>query len=389
MESENLYLYIHIPFCNSKCPYCSFYSITDHTEELHKIYINTVIKELELYNPLLDFKSRILKSIYIGGGTPSILSEKNLDFILKNIHSLFPGDENTEITIEGNPESLNYENLNFYKNSGINRLSLGLQSSMDKNLRTLGRNHRLSEINNILSIIKELNFPSVSVDFIYNIPGQTMDDLKKEFEFIKIYKPEHLSFYGLSIEENTPFCSLYKNYDAQEELYNNMYMEISEKLLSMGYEHYEISNFALPGHGCRHNMAYWDFSEYLGLGPSASSYIDEKRFKNSSSIKDYINNIKNKNLAINNPEKRNNEDLLLEKIFLGLRTKSGINLEGLCREYNLNLQELRDKIKYYIPETLWICSDNELSLTTEGFLLSNTITVEVFNLFQTSGIYRK
>jgi len=381
---DSLFLYIHIPFCNGKCPYCSFYSIDKNFREFEEIYFKALIEEINACSKIIDFTKRSLETIYFGGGTPSLISVKYIEKLLENIYSLFHCNHYMEITIETNPDSLDEKKLASYKKIGINRLSLGVQSCLDKNLKTLERKHSISKVKTLLSIIKELKFNSVNFDFIYHIPGQTMKDLEEEFSFIKKYEPTHISFYGLILEEGTIFYELYKNgyEETEEELYRQMYLEISRRLEEMGYVHYEISNFAKPGFSSRHNMAYWDFMDYLGIGASAASYIEEKRFKNIPSVRDYINNIKEKKLSINNPERRDRKDILLEKIFLGLRKRPGINLPLFCREYDLNLQEIRDKIKYYIPHELWFYKEPYFELTTEGFLLSNSIAVEIFDLIE-------
>ncbi len=337
------------------------------------LYLETLIEEIRLYSEFIDFHK--LQSIYLGGGTPSLLLPEHL----KEIFTLFPVKDNMEITIETNPESLSYEKLKFYKEAGINRLSVGIQSILDKNLITLGRNHRTEEIYKILDLIDRRDFSNMSLDFIYNIPGQTMEDLEKEFDFIRTYNPKHISFYGLLVEEKTAFFNLYKE-EKEDDLYGNMYLKISKELKELRYEHYEISNFCKEGYTCRHNQSYWNFSEYLGLGPSAASYINGERFKNPDSITDYINNIKNKKLSITEPEKRDERDILLERIFLGLRTNSGLNLSELSVKYNFNIPDVMTKISEYIPADLWYFRDNSIFLTAEGFLSSNTIILEINNI---------
>jgi oxygen-independent coproporphyrinogen-3 oxidase len=340
-------------------------------------------RELRLYGELIDLSGFTLETIYFGGGTPSILSNKNIASILENINNIFSITSHPEITIEANPDTLTPEKLKFYKESGINRISLGIQSILDKNLEILGRNHRSKEIYNVAEMIKSFDFQSANFDFIYHIPRQNMEELEKEFEFIDLYNPQHLSFYGLILEEDTEF---FRRYNAQleepeeEELYSNMYLFISEKLRNMGYNHYEISNFAKDGHICRHNMAYWDFSEYLGLGPASSSYIDGKRFKNDSSLENYLKNIHQKKLSIMDIEYRQKKDILMEKILVGLRKIPGLNLYNLSLEYKFDVEEVLDKIKNFLPEYLWIFKKPFINLTEEGFLMSSTIVVEVYNI---------
>lgn len=369
MEHKKLYLYIHIPFCKNKCPYCAFYSIEDL--DFIEAYIKTLTEEINLYSSLFNFNH--IESIYIGGGTPSLLSPNHLE----NILNILPVNKNAEITIETNPESLAQEKLKFYKESGINRLSVGIQSCLDRNLCVLRRNHRVSQIYKILDYIYGLDFKNINFDFIYNIPGQTPDDLNREFDFIKTYNPQHLSFYGLILEEETDFFNMY-NQKTDEDLYRDMYLRISEHLKEMGYEHYEISNFCKPGYLCRHNWSYWDFSEYLALGPSGSSYIEGKRFKNPDSLGEYIKNIENNKLAIEEPEKRNSEDILLEKIFLSLRKNSGLDLKKLSEEYNFNPDNIIEKFHAFLPEELYYYRNNSLCLTAKGFLMSNTIILDLY-----------
>ncbi|MEQ8220762.1 MAG: radical SAM family heme chaperone HemW [Candidatus Eremiobacterota bacterium] len=369
MEHKKLYLYIHVPFCKNKCPYCTFYSIEDF--DIVEAYIKTVTDEINFYSSLFDFNH--IESIYIGGGTPSLLSPEDLETLLKG----FSINKNTEITIETNPESLTQEKLKFYKESGINRLSVGIQSCLDRNLSILGRNHRVSQIYKILDYICSVDFKNINFDFIYNIPGQTPEDLNREFDFIKTYNPRHLSFYGLILEEDTDFFNMY-NQKTDEDLYRDMYLTISEKLISLGYEHYEISNFCKPGYLCRHNWSYWDFSEYLALGPSGSSYINGKRFKNPDSFGEYIKNIENKKLAIEDPEERSREDILLEKIFLSLRKNSGLDLKELSEEYNFNPDSIIKKLHSFLPHEFYYIKNNIVCLTAEGFLMSNTVILDLY-----------
>lgn len=295
----NYNTYIHIPFCIKKCDYCDFVSC-NYDEESKNIYVKYLLKEIELYKRKIDFTQK-QKTIYFGGGTPSLLSAKNLEEILNN----FIFDSDTEITMEINPKSISREKLKDFKSIGINRLSIGFQSFSNKSLNILGRIHGSEDAIKIYETIKELDFDNVSIDLMFSIPGQNINELEKDLKSLFQLKPKHFSIYSLIWEEGTKFYDnlikglMKKNDDEIEAI---MYEKIMEESKLNGYEHYEISNFSLKGYESKHNLNYWENGKYLGLGLNSSGYIDNVRYKNYSSFEKYYNKIDKNFLPISEEE---------------------------------------------------------------------------------------
>ena len=312
-------LYIHIPFCRQKCFYCNFFSVT-YEKDLADKYIDALIKHS------LDFKDIALDSVYIGGGTPSILSSKQIERLLACINDRFDLSKFFEFTFELNSDSVTLEKLNILKNYKVNRLSIGLQSNDDKVLNLLGRAHNFKNFCDIYDVARQVGFNNISIDLIYGIAGQTVNDWQNTLVEILKFDSDNLSLYPLSIEEDTLFYK--KGIVTNEYIQRDMY-DVSVDLLERnGYEHYEISNWAKHGKESFHNTNYWRNFEYIALGAGASGYLNRIRYKNVSNIKKYIELINNKlDVQI---EKEYIDDKLysFEYIMLGLRLlKEGVNIK--------------------------------------------------------------
>ncbi|MDO4690330.1 MAG: radical SAM family heme chaperone HemW [Fusobacterium sp.] len=276
--------YVHIPFCEKKCNYCDFTSFK-FAENLSLKYVNYLLKEIELYKKKYDLTVK-QDTIYFGGGTPSLLSIDELKRILAN----FNYDTNTEITIEVNPKTVNKEKLKKYKELGINRLSIGVQTFNNKFLKKLGRVHSSSEAEKIYCDAREVGFENISIDLMFSLPAQTLEDLERDLNKLFSLKTEHFSIYSLIWEEGTEFYKeliIGKLKETENELEAQMYEKIIELAEKNGYKHYEISNFSKPGLESRHNMIYWENKNYLGLGLAAAGYLENIRYKNYSNFNKY------------------------------------------------------------------------------------------------------
>ena len=270
---KDISLYIHIPFCKSKCNYCDFLSY-DNKAYVIKEYIYALIEEIKSYSKKTE--EYIVRSIFIGGGTPSILSCTDIESILKAVTSNYSIHKDAEITIEANPGTLNEEKIGILQSFGVNRISLGLQSCNNKILKKLGRIHTWEEFLVNYNLLKKYKFDNINIDMMFALPDQTMIDLEKDINSIIALQPKHISYYSLIIEEGTNFSKLKKKNKLKlpdEEVERNMYWLIDELLHQNGYKHYEISNFAMEGKECYHNKVYWTEKEYIGMGLGASSFF--------------------------------------------------------------------------------------------------------------------
>ena len=338
MNTKNIGLYIHIPFCKRKCEYCDFKSYAGK-EELVDEYIKWLkyeVKEVGEGNRLdyennLD-KLAIVKTIYIGGGTPSLIDSKYINEILEVVKQNYTLENDLEITIEVNPGTVNQEKLEQYKKSGINRLSIGLQSTHDRLLKKLGRIHNYEEFLNTFELARKVGFENINVDLMLGLPEQSIEDLKESVEEIIKLNPEHISVYSLIVEEGTPFYKKLEENELdlpEEEIERKMYWTVKQELEKAGYIHYEISNFAKAGFESKHNLSCWNQEEYIGFGTSAHSYTNNVRFSNTDSIEEYINNYDTNNETDNFifHEKQNKESKMKEFMLLGLRKIEGVHIQ--------------------------------------------------------------
>jgi oxygen-independent coproporphyrinogen-3 oxidase len=367
-------LYIHIPFCEKKCDYCDFYSIT-HLDQIDS-FVQALQKEIEIRAQY--FANHTFKTIFWGGGTPSLLNEKQIVHIYDSLKTNFHFKDDAEITIEANPGTLTSSKLSFLKNLGFNRLSLGAQSFNHGELIFLGRIHSINDIFQSFHDARNAGFTNINIDLITAFPGITLKSFKNSLSKALQLKPEHISCYTLIFEPGTVFYNKLQQgelrpIEVDEEA---SYYQIASKVLQAnGYLHYEISNFSLGEKNiCKHNQLYWEHETYLGFGPSAHSFFQNQRQANKQSLLFYINELKKGNLPIDFQENISEEDLMFEYIFLNLRLRNGINLSDFQNRFGLDyLKKFSSKIQYLSDNKLVESNDHHLRLTDKGWMLADSI----------------
>jgi len=363
-------IYLHFPFCQSKCSYCDFYSIV-YSERLVSEYIQALNSEIQLRYDYFS-GNKIVDTIYLGGGTPSLLSLENLKDILHLLFDSFNICESTEITIEVNPGNVSLADAIFYKAIGINRISIGAQSFNDNELKLMGRIHNPDDISTVCSYVRIAGVENFSLDLIYGLPGQSLKDWELTLCEALTLKPKHISAYSLSWSPATPLGRKIINGDVplpQEEVVTEMFLYADELLTKNGYEHYEVSNYALPGYRCRHNEGYWTGQPYLGLGPSAHSFIKNQRFWNISDVREYVSRLCRSELPVEEEEILSSEQQRMERIAVGLRIREGIGV----RENNIDISRIED----FVQRGLVIIEGNVLRLTARGMLFTDEVAVGV------------
>lgn len=378
---NQLSLYIHIPFCNSKCTYCAFVSSIG-TEDDKKRYFTDLIAEIKMkakkYNSFYT-----ISSIYIGGGTPSCLDHYYIRDLLSLIYKNFAVKNSAEITMELNPNSVDKTKIREYILAGVNRFSIGLQSISPKVLKAMGRTHTVADFQNTVAIIQEYGIKNISADIIVGYPGQKVVDIRDTINFLLKLQIPHISAYMLQVEQGTKLKALVDNGSveiADEEVVVGMYNLIVEMLGNAGYERYELSNFAKPTFESYHNRVYWNRKDYLGIGLAAHSYIQGTRFANTENILEYADLIENENKepivlskTLSETEKKE------EAIMLALRTSEGLDLDAYKQEFGENfLAKRKDLIATLIKEGFLILTkENKLACTDKGFLVLNRIVLEL------------
>ena len=375
---ETAGIYIHIPFCIRKCPYCSFTSFT--SEKIpEKEYINAILKEIETRCRETDIPD--IGTVYFGGGTPSLISPGGISAILSAIAENFKLI-NPEISIEANPGTVNLERLRDYRNAGINRLSIGVQSFNDRLLLNLGRSHNSKEALNTLESAGKAGFDNTGIDLIHSIEGESLQDWEDDLKEAVSLHPENISAYNLTIEEGTPFHHSQEKgllYLPQEEEQTEMLLTTIEILCSAGYEHYEVSNYAMPGFRSQHNQIYWNGGDYLGIGVSAHSYIRKGwgiRRANSSNLTEYLNLINNKGTAVVDEEILSKEKAMGEAVFLGLRMMEGIVLNDFESRFGTGIETaFTNAVEELRTEGFLIYDKDNLKLTRKGLLFYNDVAI--------------
>ena len=378
---NELGIYIHIPFCKQKCYYCDFVSYSNKCSEV-KEYIESLKKEIEEF----DFSNYKVTSIYIGGGTPSYIDSIYIVEILSELKEKLKCNliefKDIEITIEVNPGTVDTKKLNDYKKLGINRLSIGLQSTKNDILKKIGRIHTYQEFLEIYKLARETGFKNINIDLKIGIPGQKIGDLKNTLQDIIKLEPEHISVYSLIIEENTPIEKMLENGEIKlpdEDLERNMYWYVKNTLELNGYNHYEISNFAKLGKESRHNLNCWNQEEYIGFGVAAHSYLNDIRFSNTINVEEYIqhieNNRKEENIQIE--ESQSLEDKKNEFMMLGFRKIQGVDIARFKEKFIDNPIFLyREKLNKLVEEGLIEVDLNHIKLTNKGIDLANLVFEE-------------
>lgn len=382
-NKESLGIYIHIPFCTSKCKYCAFVSMVA-SEEDKKRYFVDLLNEIKFQAQKYS-KQYSVSSIYIGGGTPSCLDYYYVRDLLSCIYKNFAVKNTAEITIEINPNSADRLKIREYILSGINRFSIGLQSVNPKILKDMGRTHSVHDFENVVSEIREYGIKNISADLILGYPGQKLSDIKEILALLIKLQIPHISTYMLQVEQGTKLKALVDNGAValpDEDLVIDMYNLIYETLSKNGYGRYELSNFAKPTFESIHNSSYWKRKDYLGIGLAAHSYIDGTRFANTEDISEYAFRIEEKQeIPIDVSKNLTQEEMKEEFIMLSLRTKEGIDLEAYKAEFNENLafkkkSTFAELIKHGF---LILTEDNHLVCTSKGFLVLNKIVLELID----------
>ena len=351
-------IYIHVPFCRSKCGYCDFYSLT--REDLREAYVDRVIEEIQTYQG----RGIVADTLFIGGGTPSLLTESEVERLVAACREVF--SLQGEITMEANPDSVSPDYLSGIRRAGINRISFGAQSGIDRELKALGRRHNGAQIAQAVFWARKAGFENLSLDIMLGIPYQTSETLKKTLNFMVRLQPEHLSCYLLKIEEGTPFYQQHaENLCGDEDHTADFYLQTVEMLQKSGYFQYEISNFSKIGYKSQHNLKYWRCEEYLGFGAAAHSFFCGKRFYHSASIDNYLSS---PDFAVF-PDGEGGG--IEEQILLRLRLSEGLDLAALTDKKQAD-RLLTRSLKYQRIGLMRL-TGNRLSFTPQGFLVSNTI----------------
>lgn len=385
-------VYLHIPFCRSICPFCSF-AVCKDNGNLHDKYIKGMLKEMIIHSKILEEKKqkvseekklsgqKFLESIYLGGGTPSRLSIPEVSELLTNVRAHFPWSSQIEITFEMNPEDVIPEYLNDLVKIGVNRLSLGGQSFQTSTLRKLGRCHKVSELRRACKAIVNSPLNNWNIDLMFGIPEQSNAKFKEDVEEALSYKPPHISLYGLEIHERTPFgqnAKIRKWVTEHQEQYEKMYLWATDRLEKAGLLQYEVSNFSKKGNEGRNNLLVWSGQDYLGFGAGAHSFKEQTRRGNNRSIKSYLNYLEKQTLPTEFEEQLTTTQLATEFLMLGLRRSEGVNLDNWLNRFGLYWGTQEEKYVHSLCEQGYaIRKGSSLCLTPKGMLIADRITVQL------------
>ena len=387
-EKKELELYVHIPFCVRKCAYCDFLSAPADTQE-RTLYIDALTEEIRARKN--DFNAYRVSTIFLGGGTPSILEGDDSARIFRALQENFDISDDAEITMEVNPGTVTEEKATSWRKSGVNRLSIGLQSADDRELKMLGRIHTYREFLDTWKIVREAGFENVNVDLISAIPGQNLRSWSETLRKAADLGPEHISAYSLIVEEGTPFYERYGDGSGEDEDKGNhlpplpdedtereIYKATEKILAEYGYHRYEISNYSKTGYECRHNLGYWERKEYLGLGLGASSLLSECRFHNTADMERYLRFYENAGTGIcEDIEHLSVEDQMEEFMFLGLRKTVGISVDDFRKAFGKEIREVYgEQMRKLEEQRLIEYSGNRVRLTERGTDISNYVFSE-------------
>lgn len=388
MGKKNIGIYIHIPFCKKKCEYCDFKSYVGK-EELMEKYIKWLKYELKEVGEgnKLDYENNldrlaVVNTIYIGGGTPSIIDEIYISEILQVIKQNYTLADEVEITIEVNPGTVTEKKLETYRRSGINRLSIGLQETHNEVLKRIGRIHTYEDFLNTYNLARNVGFTNINVDLMLALPGQSVKDLEENVEKIISLKPEHISVYSLIIEEGTPFYNKLQKNELElpkDEVERKMYWSVKNNLENAGYVHYEISNFAKKGYESKHNLACWNQEEYIGFGVAAHSYTNNVRYSNVDRIEEYIKNFEENNESDNFifHEKQTPSSKMKEFMMLGLRKIQGVAVQDFKNKFGTNpIFVYRKELEKLVNNELIEIDGDYIKLTNKGLDLANLVWEE-------------
>lgn len=361
--------YVHIPFCTQICYYCDFSKVFIKNQPVDE-YLQALIREFESY----DIKK--LRTLYIGGGTPTSITAEQLEYLLTNLTKHLDLSVLEEFTIEANPGDLTEDKIEVLKHSAVNRVSLGVQTFNDKHLKQIGRSHNEAQIYSTISNLKEAGFHNISIDLIYALPGQTMEDVKENVAKAIALDIPHLSLYSLILEHHTVFMNKMRRGKLQlpkEDLEAEMFEYIISELEANGFEHYEISNFTKPGFESRHNLMYWDNAEYFGVGAGAYGYLNGVRYRNRGPIQHYLKAVAQGNARLSE-EKLTKDEMMEEELFLGLRKKTGVSIARFEEKFGLSFEERYGQIvRELCQQGLLVLDDKVVRMTKKGLFLGDTV----------------
>ena len=375
MQEKRLGLYIHVPFCKSKCAYCDFCSFPLQSESVFFAYTEALCRDLAAWGEKCH--GYTVDTVFFGGGTPTLLPSTLLTRILATVSENYRLSEGAEITVECNPATASRAALAALREAGFNRLSIGLQSAHDAELRALGRAHTVRDFEETFADARAVGFSNISADLMLGIPNQTPDSWRQTLRFLCQLRPEHISAYGLSVEEDTPFGRMGDRLILpHEEQVEEMYFEAVDSLDKHGYRQYEISNFARDGYASRHNLKYWKCGEYLGFGPAAHSDFDGCRFGNSRDLDAYL-----AGKSIRESEEYPREaERLTEAVMLGMRLSDGIDLDALAARFGSEAaRRYENRLSSYLKGNFVRKTERGYSFTTKGMYVSNTILSDILD----------
>lgn len=375
-EKKAVGVYVHIPFCRKKCYYCDFYSLPDIEASLIDEYCQAVAAEIKMAAGAMD--DLFVSTIFLGGGTPSLLSAGQVDTILQQIKASFTVSSDVEITMEANPATIDLPEFEQYLTAGVNRISLGVQSFHDEELQILGRIHKAKDIFDAVEIFHRYGFKNFNLDLIYAIPGQSNKSWETNLHKAIEMEPAHISAYLLQLDPETVMgkrAAAKLLVLADEDTEAEMYDRTVEILTEANFRQYEISNFSVPGYECRHNLSYWRSINYLGFGAGAVSFVNTRRLINVPNVLQYINRIKSgKQPIIKELENMSPRERLADAMVLGLRLVEGINIEEINKRFDADiLEEYNQAIQENIKKGLLILKNGQLSLTRKGYFISNQV----------------
>ncbi len=369
-------IYVHIPFCQKKCYYCDFYSLPDIEESLIDEYCQAVAAEIKMVSSTMD--DLLVSTIFLGGGTPSLLSAWQVNTILQQVKASFPVSADVEITIEANPATIDLPKFEQYLITGVNRISLGAQSFHDEELQVLGRVHKAKDIFDAVQIFHKCGFKNFNLDLIYAIPGQSNKSWEANLHKAIELEPAHISAYLLQLDPETVMgkrVAAKLLVLADEDSEAEMYDRTVEILTDGNFRQYEISNFSVPGYECRHNLSYWRSINYLGFGAGAVNFVNSRRFMNDPNVLQYINRIRSGNQPLTKElENMSPRERLADAMVLGLRLIEGINIEEINDRFDTDImEEYNREIQENIEKGLLILKNGQLSLTRRGYFISNQV----------------
>ena len=374
---KNIGVYIHIPFCASKCAYCDFYSRVG-LDSLMPEYQDALLQHIRESAPQLD--GYIIDTVYFGGGTPSYYGAGRLIQIFNALKKYGNVLVDSEVTLEVNPDSISFVDLVRLRKAGFNRLSIGAQCADDGILKSLGRRHDFAQVEETVENARRAGFDNVSLDLIYGLPSQTKEGWADTIVKAAALKPEHISGYGLKIEKGTELY-LYKDspFIPDDDAQADMYLYMIDALASYGYRQYEVSNFAQRGRESRHNLKYWTGKEYMGFGAAAHSYVGGQRYSYIADIEEYCRRVANGETLVEQSEYISKFELAGEYLMLGLRTTSGISEQEYCEMFPSRFDNIRKKLELFTDNGFMEYKNERWSLTPKGFLVSNTIIGDILD----------